>query len=314
MHKTTQKTFYHDPVLLEESVSYLLTDPSGIYVDCTLGGGGHSEAILEKLAPVGRLIGIDRDETAIQFASQRLQSYKNQFQAVCSPFSKIEQVLQSLEIHSVSGLLLDLGISSPQIDEGERGFSYMTEGPLDMRMSSDDPISAFDIINTYPERELADLFYIYSEERLSRRIARKIVHNRNESPIRTTRELADIVRGCVPGKYQIKSLSRVFQALRIVVNQELDQLKHCFQNGYSFLAPCSRVVVITYHSLEARMVKRYFRGDDPTFSKEDPVTPMPKYHFRILTKKAILPSEAEIQRNPRARSAALRCGERIEIL
>jgi len=210
MHKTTQKTFYHDPVLLEESVSYLLTDPSGIYVDCTLGGGGHSEAILKELAPEGRLIGIDRDETAIQFASQRLQSYKNQFQAVCSPFSKIEQVLQSLEIHSVSGLLLDLGISSPQIDEGERGFSYMTEGPLDMRMSSDDPISAFDIINTYPERELADLFYIYSEERLSRRIARKIVHNRNESPIRTTRELADIVRGCVPGKYQIKSLSRVF--------------------------------------------------------------------------------------------------------
>jgi 16S rRNA (cytosine1402-N4)-methyltransferase len=313
MCDASQKAFFHDPVLLEESVSYLITEPSGLYVDCTLGMGGHSDAILRKLSHHGKLIGIDRDETAIQYANQRLQSYKDHFQAVCSPFSKIKQILNSLQIRAIHGMLLDLGVSSPQIDENQRGFSYLADGPLDMRMSIENPLSASNIVNSYPERELADLFYNYSEERLSRRIARRIVCAREKSPIETTRELADIVRGCVPGKYQIKSLSRIFQALRIAVNEELDQLRQCLQSAYPFLLIGSRIVVITYHSLEARMVKRFLRGDDPTFSKEDPFNPVPKYHFRILTPKAVLPSEAEVQRNPRSRSAALRCGECIEV-
>lgn len=312
MCDTGQKAFFHDPVLLEESISYLFTDPSGIYVDCTLGMGGHSEAILKRMSPEGRLVGIDRDQTAIQYAKKRFECYKNHFEAVCSSFSQIEQVLNKLEIRSIHGILLDLGISSPQIDEKQRGFSYMTDGPLDMRMDAENPLSASEIVNTCPERELADLIYNNSEERLSRRIARRIIWAREKSPINTTRELADIVRNCVPGKYQIKSLSRVFQALRIAVNDELEQLRQCLQNVYPFLLTGSRIVVITYHSLEARMVKRFFRGDEPTFSKEDPFSPMPKYHFRILTPKAILPSEAEVQRNPRSRSAALRSGERLE--
>jgi len=311
MHGAIQRTFHHDPALLEESIAYLVTDPSGSYVDGTLGGGGHSEAILRKLSKGGQLIGIDRDETALEFAKERLRSY-SRFQAVHSPFSEIGSVLDSLEIQIISGILLDLGVSSPQIDEGKRGFSYMTDGPLDMRMSAEDTLSAADIVNTYPERELADLIYQYSEERLSRRIARLMVRKREENPIKTTQNLAEIVRQCVPGKHQIKSLSRVFQALRIATNRELDQLRDCLVGCYPYLAPFARVVVITYHSLEARMVKRFFRGDDPSFSREDPISPMPKYHFRILTKKAIVPSNTEIERNPRARSAALRCAERTE--
>lgn len=311
MHDTIQKSFFHDPVLLEESVAYLVTDPSGVYVDCTLGSGGHSEAILKKLKPKGRLIGIDRDESAIRCAGQRLESCGKRFQTVHAPFSQIDRILQSHEIRYISGLFLDLGISSPQIDKHERGFSYMNDGPLDMRMCLKDPLSASEIINTYPERDLADLFYRYSEERLSRRIARQIVRKRDGIPVSTTRELADIVRSCVPGKHQIKSISRIFQALRIAVNQELDQLRQCLVNSYAFLATGSRVVLITYHSLETRMVKRFFRGDDPEYSKEAPFMPVVKYHFRILTKKAVLPSEAEIWRNPRARSAALRCAERL---
>ncbi len=309
---------YHTPVLLNETIEHLVTG-EGIYLDGTLGGGGHCEKILEMLEKRDWLkhslvIGIDRDDDAIQAASERLKRYRN-FRAVKAKFS---QMADFAEKSTVRGILLDLGVSSHQIDEAARGFSFQKSAPLDMRMNQADALSAYQVVNEYSEAKLAEVLWKYGEEKKSRLIAKRIAKQRALAPIRTTEELASIVKGCTPAYEQVKTLARVFQAIRIEVNDELGELKKALTQALLLLQSGGRIAVISYHSLEDRIVKEFFREqseDDWGFGKGFKSVPLKeplrRRAMKLITKKPIQPSAKEMEENSRARSAKLRVAEKL---
>ncbi len=312
MVKNQIQRVFHTPVLVERMLEYLVTDLSGIYVDGTVGGGGHGEAILRRLNRRGRFIGIDRDREAVDFCHDRFSSYGDRVRILHGDFGKVDILLEELGITQVDGFFLDLGLSFHQIDTPERGFSYLSEGPLDMRMDASVPGSAKDIVNGHSEKDLGDIFLRYGEERSARRVARRIVRERRRRPIETTKALADVIRKITPVQRQIKTLARIFQALRIEVNRELEQLKDGLERVYPFLKPGGRVVVISYHSLEDRVVKRFFRGETPSTSREALLQSNSGYRFHVLTHRVVRATQEEIQRHPTGRSARLRAAEKIE--
>ncbi len=304
---------YHIPVLLKETIDMLVINKHGVYLDCTLGGGGHAGKILESLEPDGYLLGIDRDKQAIDHASKELSSYKN-FKSVNINFARINELEQIVFGMQFDGILLDLGVSSKQIDDPERGFMYSEDGELDMRMDAAQGISAYDIVNSYSPGELTDIFFKYGEERNSRKITEKIVQYRDKKKIRTTGELADIIGSVCSKNFRIKTLSRIFQALRIEVNRELDELQTVLKFSLNILKPNGRVAVISYHSLEDRIVKQFVNeySTGCNCPKEFPKCVCNKKPIiRNITKKPVCASEEEIKANSRSRSAKLRIFEKI---
>ena len=304
---------YHLPVLLSEVSNYLITNPEGIYLDGTLGGGGHAEVILEKINKNAQYIGIDQDREAIQHAKQRLERFKNVIYDQ-SNFADLDLVLNRLKIDMIDGILLDLGVSSHQIDSDDRGFSYMKDTDLDMRMDRDRSQKAGDLLNTLDERELSTIFFSFGEERRARQIAREVVKCRKQQQISRSGQLRSIIDRVVHPRFKIKSYARIFQALRIAVNRELDSLEDVLNKTIPFLHLGGRCLVISYHSLEDRIVKKFFRN------KANPCTCPPEFprcicglqpEIKILSSKAIKASEQETKKNPRARSALLRVGEKI---
>lgn len=315
----------HQPVLVEESLSLLAPDRGGCYVDCTLGLGGHTAALLERFPRV-RVFGFDRDPKALELATKRLAPFGNRFQPKLARFDELQERLIELGLEKVEGILADFGVSSMQLDFGERGFSFAVDGPLDMRMGKSE-ITARDIINGYSEEKLTVLFRDYGEERQARRIARSIVEGRLEKPLETTSELCDLIvqakprqppwrsrhgarRG--PRPRSIHPATQVFQALRIEVNQELQQIEDLLDQAIEMLDQNGRLVVISYHSLEDRIVKHRLR--DLARGAVEPITGRPRAETQIievLTKKPIRPTADEVAKNPRSRSARLRAGRRL---
>ncbi len=337
--------FFHAPVLLNEVIEYLVTG-AGIYVDGTLGGGGHSEKISFTLAekeqalaekeqalleqaqrenkrslrePQSLVIGIDQDQVALAAATKRLSALNaTPFRAIEGNFGNLTQcvkaALQTDTAPKLKGVLLDLGVSSHQLDEASRGFSFQKAAALDMRMSQRSALTAKDIVNEYDEAKLAKIFFEYGEEKRSRTIAKRLVEARQIKPIETTDKLADVVKRATPRVEQTKTLARIFQAIRIEVNQELDALKRCLTEAHDLLESGGRLVVISYHSLEDRIVKDFLRqmSADDWGAKGVPIqVPLRKATMKMLTKKPVEPSDEEIERNSRARSAKLRAAEKI---
>ena len=309
MKEPPEEPCYHVPVMVREALEYLITDPAGVYVDATAGGGGHSEAIVSRLESRGRLVGIDRDGEAIDCCRRRLAGFSGTAEFIHGEFASMDALLAAAGVDRVDGVLFDLGVSSRQIDAPRRGFSYLNDGPLDSRMDARTAVTAEEVLRTRPERELADLFFRYGEEKNARRIARAVVTARERKPVTTTGELAEIVRRITPARWQVKTLSRIFQALRLEVNDELRQLQTGLEKAAALLKEGGRMVVITYHSLEDRMVKRFLRGPEDNDPFPGSRT-KPEARFRILTRKVVTPAPAEIMANPRARSAKLRAAER----
>lgn len=308
--------FHHISVLLNECIDNLNITPDGIYVDGTMGGGGHSLEIAKRLT-TGRLICIDQDPNAHEAAGKRLAEYKDRITFVRDNFGNIANILDSLGIEKIDGMLLDIGVSSHQLDEAERGFSYQQDAPLDMRMNPDRPFSAYDVVNGYDEDELDRVIFTYGEERWARRIAQFIVKEREAKPIETTGELVDIIKKAVPkgarkdGPHPAK---RTFQAIRIEVNGELEVLQRAIDDVVARLAVGGRLCIITFHSLEDRIVKEAFR------KQENPCICPPQFPVcvcgkkplgRVITRKPILPSKEELEENPRSRSAKLRVLEGV---
>jgi len=304
------EAIFHIPVLVEQVLEFLLTNPSGIYVDGMMGGGGHAAAVLERLNRNGRIIGIDRDEYAVLKCREIFSNEKSRVKIVRGDFGSIDSILSDLGITKIDGLFLDLGISSYQVDTTDRGFSYLTDGPLDMRMDTDSPKSAADVVNSYSEKLLREILKKYGEEKNSYKIAKEIVRAREKKKIETTKSLAEIVMRVTPPRWRIKTLSRVFQAIRIEVNDEHEQLRHGLEMVYPLLKMNGRIVVISYESQSDRLVKRYFRGENPSFMRRDSSYIKTAYCFKILTRRVVRPSEEEVDRNPRARSAKLRAAEK----
>lgn len=306
--------FHHKPVLFEETIESLAIRPEGIYIDGTMGGGGHSEAILQRLT-TGKLLSIDQDPDAIVAAGERLKKYHQSIR-VRGNFSQMEEIAQTQGIDSVDGVLLDIGVSSYQLDTPERGFSYHHDAPLDMRMSKDGP-TARDLVNNLGEEELADILFRYGEERSARRIARGIREAREKTPIETTVQLAEIVKASVPAavrRGEGHPARKTFQALRIAVNGELDRLEEGLKAGFSLLRPGGRLAVITFHSLEDRIVKRQMQDwcQGCICPKDFPVCVCGrKPQGKLIYKKGLAPSEKEVAENPRARSARLRVIEKL---
>lgn len=309
--------FKHTSVLLEESIEKLNIRPDGIYVDGTLGGGGHSSAICEKLSSEGFLIGIDRDRDALAAAGERLKACPGQKCLVQSNYADIKQVLRELDIEAVDGALLDLGVSSFQLDNTVRGFSYMYDAPLDMRMNQDDQFTAYDVVNGYQQQELTRIISAYGEEKWASRIAAFIVKARKDKPLTSTSQLVDVIKAAVPARARREGphpAKRTFQAIRIEVNDELGQLKRAVEEFCDVLRPGGRLCVISFHSLEDRIVKEVMnrRADPCTCPKEFPVCVCGKKADVLkITKKPICPSETETEANPRARSAKLRVCEKV---
>jgi 16S rRNA (cytosine1402-N4)-methyltransferase len=307
-------TEYHEPVLVSEVCEYLVTSHDGTYVDATTGGGGHTKAILETVSHKARVVCFDRDPDAIDGSIRKLQQWESQVTFICDVFGNIQDRLRQLSISKINGILFDLGISSFQINNADRGFSYQQNAKLDMRMDKGAGITAIEVLQTYNERELADLFFYYGEERKARQIARKVVEERNKRTILTSTELSEIIRLVVGERHLVKSLARIFQALRIEVNAELDQLSKALDQTTDLLQTGGRLVVISYHSLEDRIVKHFMkersakrkRSEDPFARQDIEVDP----DFRIVTKKPVLPDLDEQRQNPRSRSAKLRVAER----
>ena len=304
---------YHVPVLRDEAIEFLIADPSGTYVDATVGGGGHAEGICKLLEGTGRLICSDADKDAIEFSRKRLAQFGERITFVSSNFRNLKAELQTLQVNEISGLLLDLGVSSFQLDEPTKGFSYRSDGRIDMRMDRSQLHTGWDVVNTYSEQELADVIYKFGEERNSRRIARKIGASR---PIDTTRQLSAVIESATRGKFVTETLVRVFQAIRIDVNGELKNLERVLHDSLDVLSPGGRIVVLSYHSLEDRIVKEFFKEESrdriPSGNKYTPDrVAVPR--LRILTKKPIRAGADEVARNPRSRSAKMRVAECVSV-
>ena len=309
--------FKHVSVLLNECIEGLNIKPNGTYVDCTLGGAGHSSHILKNLSKDGVLVGIDQDRDALTAAKERLKDYDN-VRYVHSNFYNIDNILSDLDIEKVDGILMDLGVSSYQLDEASRGFSYMQDAPLDMRMNRDNDFSAYDIVNNYSEEQLYKIIKDYGEERFAKRIANFIVNAREINPIQTTLELVEIIKNAIPAKARREGphpAKRTFQAIRIEVNSELKILNKTIEDGVERLNKGGRMVIITFHSLEDRIVKLKYRElENPcTCPKEFPMCVCGKKPtIKVLTRKGLAPSKEEIEENPRSRSAKVRVVEKVE--
>ena len=292
----------HLPVMVREVLDWLNLKEGHLYVDCTLGGGGHSKAILEKTKGKVRILGIDWDKEALKIAKDQLKAYKNQVIFVQDNFKNLPLILKHQRIERVNGLLYDLGMSSLQVDSPERGFSFRHSAPLDMRMDERQKLTAADIVNEAPESELEEIFHRFGEERWAKRIAKFIISQRENSPITTTEDLVEAIKKAIPSavrhKGRIHFATRVFQALRIKVNDELKNLNEALRDSFHLLSPSGRICVISYHSLEDRLVKRKFKEAEGK-------------QLKVLAKKVIKPSSDEIKINPRARSAKLRVAEKI---
>ncbi|MEO2206861.1 16S rRNA (cytosine(1402)-N(4))-methyltransferase RsmH [Paenibacillus pabuli] len=315
--------FHHITVLKEEATEGLNIKQDGIYVDCTLGGGGHSSVIASKLGPGGRLIALDQDDWALDNAREKLASYGDRITLVKTNFRDLEQVLKELDVPmkdgvpQVEGILYDLGVSSPQFDEGERGFSYNHDAPLDMRMDQDALLTAKEIVNEWPEEEIARILYRYGEEKFSRRIARVIVEKRSQSVIETTGELVELIKEGIPAAARRTGghpAKRSFQALRIAVNDELGAFEEALHQAVRCLAPGGRVSVITFHSLEDRICKQIFSSylEKCTCPPDFPLCVCGgKGTLRLVNRKPLIPTETELAENSRARSAKLRVAEKL---
>lgn len=308
--------FKHVSVLLNECIEALNIKENGVYVDCTLGGAGHSSEILKKLSGEGRLIGIDQDTDALKAAKEKLKAFEN-VTYVHNNFTNIEEILNDLNIDGVDGVLMDLGVSSYQLDTGERGFSYMQDASLDMRMNRESDLSAYDIVNSYEETDIYKIIRDYGEEKFASRIAKFIVDRRKLKPINTTLELVDIIKAAIPAKARREGphpAKRTFQAIRIAVNKELEILNKAVEGAVNKLNKDGRIAVITFHSLEDRIIKNKFKElEEPcTCPKEFPVCVCGKLpRVKIITKKPIDPSAEELEVNPRSRSAKLRIAQKI---
>ena len=308
--------FHHISVLLNECIDGLDIKPDGIYVDGTLGGAGHSSEIASRLT-TGRLIGIDRDQVALAAAGKRLEPWKDRVTLVHANFCEMANVLQELGIEGVDGILLDLGVSSPQLDDGQRGFSYMADAPLDMRMNNEDTLDAYTVVNTWPQEELKRILYTYGEERYAPQIAAAICRKREHTPISTTFELVDIIRSAMPPvalREKQHPAKRSFQAIRIAVNDELGAVEKIMTDAAALLNPGGRLAIITFHSLEDRIVKlgmnEWAKGCTcpPSF----PVCVCGKKPLvKLVNRKPITASAVELEENPRSRSAKLRVCEKI---
>lgn len=297
---------YHTPVMLQEALEGLQIRPDGVYVDVTFGGGGHSKEILNRLGPCGHLYGFDQDLDAIAGAPE-----DERFTFVRSNFRYLQNWMQYYECEHVDGILADLGVSSHHLDEGERGFSFRFDAPLDMRMNQRARLTAHTVVNTYSENQLADIFYLYGELKQSRRLAAALVKARSINPINTTGELAQVLTPLVGQSREKKDLARVFQALRIEVNGEMLALRQMLTAATNLLAPEGRLVVLTYHSLEDRMVKNFIKTGNPAGELKKDMFGKAELPFKELDRGPVLPDEEEISANTRARSAKLRTAVRI---
>ncbi len=311
-----EQNLFHQPVMLPEVLSVLSLKPGGVYVDCTVGGGGHAREILRLTAPDGLLIGLDRDPLAIRQARTQLAEYGARARLINENFVNLPLILEKLQIRKVDGLLYDLGVSSFQLTDPGRGFSYLADGPLDMRMDPAGPVSARDLVNQLSAAELADIIWRYGEERWAKRIAAAIAAERERRPIETTGRLAEIIKKAVPAPARRRGphpAKRTFQALRIAVNRELDVLAKAWKEAVSFLKPGGRICIISFHSLEDRIAKETFR-ELAAGCKCPPGMPVcvcgrPGV-LKVLTRRPLFPSPEEIEGNPRARSARLRAAEK----
>ena len=308
--------FHHISVLLQECLDGLNIKPDGIYVDGTLGGAGHSKQIARQLT-TGRLIGIDRDPVALEAAAKRLEPYKERVTLVHSNFCDMADVLRELGIDAVDGILLDLGVSSPQLDDGQRGFSYMTDAPLDMRMNNGDSLDAYTVVNSWSQEELKRILYTYGEERYAPQIAAAICRRRNEKPVSTTLELVDIIRSAMPPvalREKQHPAKRSFQAIRIAVNDELGEVEKIMADAPGLLGAGGRLAIITFHSLEDRIVKAGMNewAKGCTCPPNFPVCVCGKKPVvKLVSRKPITASDAELEANPRSRSAKLRVCEKL---
>lgn len=305
----------HAPVMLEETLSSLITSPDGVYVDCTLGGGGHLAAIAAQTSSKARIIGIDKDQDILSRTSAVFNDPR--ITLIHGDFRNLRELLGEAGIEKVEGILIDLGVSSFQLDEADRGFSFHEDAGLDMRMDRSQPLNAFVIVNEWEESELARIIFEYGEERYSRRIARAIIRSRSVKPVQTTLELVNVIKSAVPGSYKGEKhpARKTFQALRIAVNDELGALEAVLPQAVELLAPGGRLAIISFHSLEDRMVKLFYRSEaDPcTCPKDIPMCVCKRVpRVRLLKRKAITASEEELMSNPRASSAHLRVLEKIE--
>ncbi len=310
--------FHHVPIMVSEVLELLEPARGGIFVDGTLGGGGHAEAVLSALPEGGRLFGIDRDDEALKAAGARLARFGDRFTAIKGNFFDMKRLLSEYGIYRVDGILLDLGVSSHQLDAAERGFSYKAEAPLDMRMDQSAPLSAKTVVNEWPEAELKRIFWEYGEEKFSGKIANRIVERRKEKPIETTTELAELIKSAIPAKFRNEPqhpARRCFQAIRIAVNGELDGLNDAIRAAHDLLNPGGRLAILTFHSLEDRIVKNAFRTfENPcTCPKSAPVCICGKKPTaKVLTRHPLIASEQEQKENSRATSAKLRAIVRMD--
>jgi 16S rRNA (cytosine1402-N4)-methyltransferase len=310
--------FHHVPIMVSEVLTLLAPERGGVFVDGTLGGGGHAEAVLSALPESGRLFGIDRDDDALKAAGGRLARFGDRFTAIKGNFFDMKALLAARGVTAVDGILLDLGVSSHQLDARERGFSYKAEAPLDMRMDRSAPLTAKTVVNEWPEDELRRIFFAYGEEKFSAKIAQRIVRQRAVSPIETTTELAELIKSAIPAKFRNEPqhpARRCFQAIRIAVNGELDGLEDAVRSAHDLLKPGGRLAILTFHSLEDRIVKNAFRSfENPCICpKSAPVCICGrKPTAKVLTRHPLVASEAEQKANPRATSAKLRAIVRID--
>lgn len=311
------KNLVHIPVMLDETITLLNVKPSGTYVDCTLGRAGHSKAILERLL-TGKLYAFDLDQTAINDSQRILNKYDRDYLLIKNNFANLTEELRARNITKVDGIIYDLGISSPQVDDEARGFSYKTNSRLDMRMDQNQKLTAWDIVNTYSYQDLKDIIKTYGEEPFAATIAKNIVNFRNKEAIDTTEQLTNIIKNSLPAKQKNKShhpAKKTYQAIRIAVNDELGSLKTSLVQALKLLKPKGRIVVISFHSLEDRIVKNVFLTvvKDPQYEvyAKLPIASNWTSNYKIITKKPIIPTEQEIRENPRSRSAKLRVIERV---